>query len=82
MQRIQFEVPDERLQELEDLMKEAKITTKKDLLNNALTLFEWVLSEVKQGNAIAAIDESGQKYKEITMPVFRNVRRKQNLVPT
>ncbi len=81
MQRIQFEVPDDRLEELEKLMQRAKITTKKDLLNNALTLFEWVLEEVERGNAIASVDPTHGKYKEITMPVFRHISPKRKLVP-
>lgn len=76
VQRIQFEVPVERLRELEALMDEGGISTKKDLLNNALTLFEWAVHEVKQGNTIAAVNESEKRYREITMPSFRNLRRK------
>lgn len=76
MQRIQFEVPKERLKELEHLMRQAKIATKKELLNNALTFFEWALSEVEQGNAIASVDPKQEKYKEITMPVFRHIAPK------
>lgn len=81
MQRIQFEVPDDRLKELEHLMRRAKISTKKELLNNALTLFEWVLEEVEQGHAIASVDPKQEKYKEITMPVFRHISPKRELVP-
>jgi hypothetical protein len=80
VQRIQFEVPVNRFRELESLMEEGGIATKKELLNNALTLFEWAINEVKQGHTIASVDESDQKYREITMPTFRNVKRKPNIV--
>ncbi len=73
MQRIQFEVPEERLTELERLMDSAKIRTKKELLNNALTFFEWALDEVRKGHSIASVDEKSGKYREIMMPVFRNI---------
>ena len=61
-------------------MKFANIRTKKELLNNALTFFEWALREVQKGHSIAAVDEQGQKYREITMPVFRNVAPERQLV--
>jgi hypothetical protein len=81
MQRIQFEIAEDRWRELEHLMRKAKMATKKELLTNALTLFEWVLSEVEQGNAIASVDPKHEKYKEITMPAFRHIAPKRSLVP-
>jgi len=49
-------------------MREAGITTKKDLLNNAVTLFEWAVNEKRNGNIIASIDEQNNKVKEVVMP--------------
>lgn len=66
--RIQFDVPEEKVERLEELMKEAGIGTKKDLLNNALTLFEWAVKEKKANRIIASIDEINQKFKELIMP--------------
>ena len=81
MQRIQFEISADHLKELERVMRHAKIATKKELLHNALTFFEWALAEVEQGNSIASVDPKQEKYKEITMPVFRHVARKRELAP-
>lgn len=39
MIRIQLDLADDRVAELRTLMEEARIATRKDLFNNALTLF-------------------------------------------
>jgi hypothetical protein len=68
MVRIQFELPEEKVKELEALMREANIATRKDLFNNALTLFEWAVQETQSGRTIASVDEENKKYKELVMP--------------
>ena len=70
MTRVQFELSDERAKDLEELMRRSGIRTKKDLLNNALTLLEWAIEEKKAGRSIASIDEKEKKYKELVMPVL------------
>ena len=71
--RIQFELPNGKVKHIEELMREANIRTKKDLLNNALTLLEWAIKEKKRGHEIASIDEKSKAYKEIVMPILSNV---------
>ncbi|MFZ5453219.1 MAG: hypothetical protein ACOZF2_15275 [Thermodesulfobacteriota bacterium] len=71
--RVQFEINEGKFKELEELMKKVGIKTKKDLLNNALTLLEWAVNERKAGRIIASIDEEEQKYKEVIMPILSNV---------
>jgi len=73
MAKIQFELPDEKLVELEALQKESRLDTRKDLFNTALTLFEWAVEEVKAGRTIASIDEDNNRYREIVMPALRAV---------
>lgn len=77
MVRIQFELPEDKVRELEGLMREAKIATRKDLFNNALTLFEWAIKQRKGGRIIASIDEKNQKFKEIVMPSLEAVSPKE-----
>jgi hypothetical protein len=43
--RLQLDLTKEHLQELEALMKELGISTKKDLFNQAITLLEWAVAE-------------------------------------
>jgi len=47
--RLQLDLTKEHLQELEALMKELGISTKKDLFNQAITLLEWAVRERKAG---------------------------------
>ena len=68
--RIQFELSEDKFEELEALRGELKVTTKKDLLNNALTLLEWVVEQKKGGRTIAALDEKKNSYKELVMPIL------------
>jgi hypothetical protein len=76
MVRIQFELPEEKVKELEAIMAEARITTKKDLFNNALTLWEWAVQERQNGRTIASVDEDNKKYKELVMPALLAIRPK------
>lgn len=73
MVRIQFELPEEKVKELEELMRVAGITTRKDLFNNALTLLEWAVQERKAGRSIASVDEHNKRYKELVMPALMAV---------
>ena len=68
--RIQFELSEDKLKELEALMETSGIRTKKELFNSALTLFGWALYERKAGRVIASMDEEEGKYKELLMPAL------------
>ena len=75
MVRIQLDIPDERVAQLDAMMKETGITTRKELFNNALTLFEWAVTEKKLGHDIAAVDEDDKKLKHILMPTLEAVEK-------
>jgi hypothetical protein len=76
MIRIQLDLPAEKVKELEELMEEINISTKKDLFNTALTLLAWVVDERKEGKKIASVDEEKDTYKEMVMPFFAFLRRR------
>jgi hypothetical protein len=67
-------MPEEQVKELDELMKETNITTRKDLFNNALTLFQWAVKAKRAGRIVASLDEETGTAKEILMPVLENVR--------
>lgn len=75
MIRIQFELPEDKVKELEGLMREAGISTKKDLINNSLTLLEWAIKERKAGKFIASVDERNNRLKELIMPALSFVQK-------
>ena len=72
--RIQYELSDKENAEIELLMKDTGIKTKRDFINNAITLFEWAINERKIGHIVGSIDEKNNKYKEIIMPSMANIR--------
>ena len=73
--RIQLELPEARVEELKTLMQEAGFETYKDAFNNALTLLEWTINEIKSGKNIAAVDEQNQKYRVLVMPALERVAK-------
>jgi hypothetical protein len=73
MTRIQLDLPDDQIKELDDLMKETRLATRKDLFNNALTIFQWAVKAKRAGRIIASLDEHGGPAKELVMPALENV---------
>ena len=73
--RIQLELPETQVQELKKLMAEAGLDTYKDLFNQALSAFEWILNEVKGGRSIASVDEQNQTYRVLVMPALQQVAK-------
>ena len=71
--RLQLDLTKEHLQELESLMKELGISTKKDLFNQAITLLEWAVTERKAGRIIASVDESRDQFKQVLLPAVERV---------
>jgi len=72
--RLQIELSEEKLDELESLMKEGKAATKREFVNAALTLMEWAMKERRAGRIIASVDEKKNSYKEIVMPILSEVK--------
>ena len=68
--RLTIELSTDRVKEIEALMARCRISTKKELFNNALTLFEWAVRESSRGNQIASVNEREQKYRELQMPTL------------
>jgi hypothetical protein len=68
MKRLQFELPDERVVELDEILERTGLKTRVNLFNHALTLFEWAVRERESGRIIASMDEETGRYKELEMP--------------
>jgi hypothetical protein len=69
--RIQIDFDEKRVRELERIMETCGMSTKKELFNNALTLFEWAVDAVQHERTIASFSEKEQKFRELEMPVLR-----------
>jgi hypothetical protein len=73
MVRVQLDLPEDVVKGLDELMLETNTSTRKDLFNNALTLFQWAVKAKRAGRIIAAIDEESGSAKEIVMPALESV---------
>lgn len=72
--QLRVEIDEEKLVEMEFLMHECEIRTKKDLINNALTLFKWAVGQRKRGQEIAAVDPKDKSFVEFDMPALSAIR--------
>jgi hypothetical protein len=70
MKRIQFLMDDDLVRELDKLVEKNGLKTRTQLLNIALTFFEWAVRERETGNIIASVNERTERYKEIDLPGF------------
>lgn len=74
--RLNFEVSDARIQELKDLQGETRTDSMKELVNTALTMLEWAVKEVGNGNEIAAINEDEKAYRVFITPLLERVAKR------
>ena len=81
MVRIQLDLPDDLVAELDKLMEETRLSTRKDLFNNALTLFMWAVKARRAGRIIASVDER-QNIRELVMPSIENITPEKKLQPS
>lgn len=68
--RIQVELSPTELERMSFVMHVCEIGTRRDLFNNALTLFDWVVNEVIKGRKIASFDDQSSDRMILSMPVL------------
>jgi metal-responsive CopG/Arc/MetJ family transcriptional regulator len=81
MVRIQLDLPEDQVAELDRLMEETRLSTRKDLFNNALTLFMWAVKARRAGRIIASVDDR-QNIRELVMPSIENITPEKKLQPS
>ena len=57
--RVQFDLLPERVAEFDRIVALCDLKTRKELFDNAVTLFEWALEERLKGNEIASYNREG-----------------------
>ncbi|MGP0590973.1 hypothetical protein ACTRXD_00350 [Nitrospira sp. T9] len=72
--RLQFDVPPEKIKELENFVELTQVGTKKALFNTAFSLLAWAIRECQAGRSIAAVDEDTKTYRELVIPALENVK--------
>lgn len=76
---LQFEISDQEIEKLDEMLKETGLDSYKDLFNNSLSLFYWAAEQVKNNKVIAAVDEGAQKYTEVQMPALAHISETRRL---
>lgn len=77
MYRLQFELTDRGRKEFRSLKKIFDLRTNKELLRNALTLLRWAAKNLQNGRIIASVDEEKGEWRELSMPIFDSVDKRQ-----
>lgn len=70
--RFQFEVDSELWKEMDEIQSLGGMSTKRELINNALTLFRWAALHAYKGNSIAALGADETVY-ELQMPFLHSI---------
>ena len=73
--RVQFEMSQKRLHDLDRVKAAAGIRTRRELFDNAFTLFEWAVQQAMRGWTVAAVDEETGQFQPLLMPALSNARR-------
>lgn len=76
LRRVQFDLMPDRLEDFDRLMSLCDLKTRKDLFDNAMTLFEWAVHEVRNGSEIASYNRSMDHVEVVRLPVLDNAARK------
>jgi hypothetical protein len=73
---FQFQVPESQMQTIESLMATLGIKTKKELINQALTLLNWAVMQQKKGKALGVADREVGTFQELLMPGWDRLSEK------
>jgi hypothetical protein len=72
--RLNLEISNAKMDALKALQKQTGAGSMKDLVNNALTIFEWTVNETAKGNEIAAVNEKEEVYRVLITPLLENAK--------
>ena len=71
--RLNFELDESQMAEINALKKETGANSMKELFNNALTILDWAVEEVAQGKEIVAISPDEASHRVFITPLLRRV---------
>lgn len=73
MARFQLDISDDKLKDIEIQMEKTGSATKREYMNNALTLTKWAIGHCESGRVIGAVDPSDGSYIELQMPFLSDI---------
>jgi hypothetical protein len=71
--RIQFDIDDRIIGDLETTMRKVGVSTKRELCNLAISLLEWAANERTKGRIIASVDPETERYQQVILPALENL---------
>jgi hypothetical protein len=74
--RLQVELDKSFMETVESLQTVGGLRTKKDVVENSLTMFKWAAQEKVFGCAIVAVNPKDGTYAELQMPVLEVIATK------
>lgn len=75
MKRYQIDMSPQGVARINELKEFTGARTNKDIFDEALTLLDWAVVQVRSGRLIASIDDDKKLYRELAMPCLDNARR-------
>jgi hypothetical protein len=81
MPRLNLDITDAQMKSLKVLEHRTGANSMKDLVNNALTVFEWAVDETAKGNEVAAVSEDESAYRVLVTPLLQHVAREERRMP-
>ena len=72
--KLQVELNMEQLAGLNELQDAGGLRTKKELLDNALTLLKWAVRQKRQGHLIISMNPETGAVRELEVPYLERVR--------
>lgn len=78
--RLNFEFSEEQIKDLKELQEKAGCATMKELFNSAMSLLDWAVTEVEDGNEILSVNEENQYQRVLVAPFLKKAVRQSELV--
>jgi hypothetical protein len=72
--KLQVELNQKQLEALNELQDAGGLRTKKELLDNALTLLKWAVRQKREGNLIVSMNAATGGIRELQLPYLETAR--------
>ena len=72
--RLQIDMTKERIKSIDELKTITGLGSRKEVLDNALAIFSWAISETQEGRNISSINGDCTSFKQLVMPCIESAR--------
>jgi hypothetical protein len=72
--KIQIDFAEGQIEEMNKIMAQCGISTRKELFNTAFSLLRWMVQETSNGNEIASVNKNAEVYRVLVMNIFQAIR--------